>query len=587
MQPGGSLTLVLVLALLAAGCVAPSAADLRTADAPDAAGFTRTAVYPGAYDTTGKVSRVLLPGPHAILAPEMTVLESPSDGAAIPIGYALPDVPAGTRVPVIVLASPYFSGGVTPEGFARDGNYERLVENFVPHGYAVAFLPVRGTADHGGCMDLMGPLERADLDASITWLGEQPWSNGRVGMLGVSYDGSTPWEVAGTGNPYLKTIVPISGVNDLYTLMYGSGVGETRGVAVLNALYYEYGFVEYNAVAGTRSPQHMVEGALCPESLKGIALSAHASATGERDPLGFWAARNSRPLVEENYRGSVFLVHGLQDWNVDPRADFPWVPTLEEKGIVVKYLLSQTDHAWPDSTRNNVEKAAARWDWAEMLLRWFDRELKGDATVDAGPKAQVQDSSGQWRMEDAWPPRDAVPTPLYLSPGALAAEPGASGTALVGTRAFGAGPAGCAACARFAGEPLDEELRFAGIPRLRLNVTPTAPVGELAAWLYAEHDGKLQRVGWGAVDLRFPQGGEKATPVVPGQPIFVDLAFEALDVVVPAGGALVLVLHADGYADHLGDGPAPMRVELGEGAALELPLIERDGSTFFEVPAKA
>ncbi|HWH08990.1 MAG TPA: CocE/NonD family hydrolase [Candidatus Thermoplasmatota archaeon] len=586
MRPGGPLVLALALALLAAGCVLPAATNVQPAAALPAGGFTRTAVYPGEYDTSGKLSRVLVAGPFGILDPQMEVLASEADGAAIPVGYALPDVPEGTRVPVIVLASPYFFEGVAPAGFAKDGNYARLVENFVPHGYAVAFLPVRGTADHGGCMDLMGPLERADLNQAITWLGEQPWSNGRVGMVGVSYDGSTPWEVAGAGNPYLKTIVPISGVNDLYTLMYGSGVSEFRGAAVLNALYYEYGFLEYNAVTGTRSPQHMLEGALCPESLKGIAISLHSAASGERDPLGFWAARNSRPLVEENYRGSIFLVHGLQDWNVDPRADFPWVPTLEEKGITVKYLLSQTGHAWPDSRRNDVEKAAARWDWAEMLLRWFDRELKGDATADPGPKAQVQDSSGQWRMEDAWPPRDAVPTLLHLASGKLAGEPGASGSVLVGGADPGFGPVECPLCARFAGETLEQELRFSGIPRLRVNVTPTAPAGQLAAWLYAEEGGKLQRVGWGAVDLRFPQGGEKASPVVPGQRVAVDLAFEALDVVVPAGGSLVLVLHTDGYADHLGN-PAPLRVQVGEGATLELPVIERDGSTFFQPPGTA
>ncbi|HWL65024.1 MAG TPA: CocE/NonD family hydrolase, partial [Actinomycetota bacterium] len=52
-----------------------------------------------------------------------------------------------------------------------------LTENFIPHGYAVAFLAIRGTADSGGCMNLMGSGERADIDQAITWLGDQGWSN--------------------------------------------------------------------------------------------------------------------------------------------------------------------------------------------------------------------------------------------------------------------------------------------------------------------------------------------------------------------------------------------------------------------------
>ena len=45
-----------------------------------------------------------------------------------------------------------------------------------------------------------------------TWLGTQPWSNGKVGMIGKSYDGSTPWQAATFGNPHLATIVPMSGL---------------------------------------------------------------------------------------------------------------------------------------------------------------------------------------------------------------------------------------------------------------------------------------------------------------------------------------------------------------------------------------
>lgn len=84
----------------------------------------------------------------------------------------------------------------------------------MPHGYAVALLPVRGAGDSGGCLGWFSPQQRADLDQAVTWLGRQAWSTGDVGMMGVSWAGSTPWMVASLGNPHLRTIVLMQGISD-------------------------------------------------------------------------------------------------------------------------------------------------------------------------------------------------------------------------------------------------------------------------------------------------------------------------------------------------------------------------------------
>jgi hypothetical protein len=103
-------------------------------------------------------------------------------------------------------------------------------------------LAVRGTGTAGGCMDLLGPSEVHDLDQAVTWLAEQPWSNGNVALIGTSYDGSTPWEMAATGNPAVKTIVPISGLPDVYDLMFHNGSAEVRGTVMHDGVYWNYGF---------------------------------------------------------------------------------------------------------------------------------------------------------------------------------------------------------------------------------------------------------------------------------------------------------------------------------------------------------
>ncbi len=588
----GALVLVLLAASLA-GCIGglqEAGDELDQANTTETA-FTGTHVYPGEYSDQDPFSHVLEAGPYDLLPGKALYLESEADGTAIEIGVVRPDVPEGTQVPVIAFASPYLSP-LHPQDLHEVR--PRLTENFVQHGYAVAFVGVRGTADSGGCSDLMGPLERADLDQAITWLGTQAWSNGNVGMLGVSYDGSTPWEVAAEGNPHLKTIVPISGVNDVYDLMFPNGTAESRGPLLLNALYYLYGFGFDNPSEG-RSVMHTAEGILCPEAYEGFAAALHAGATGERDPLGYWAERNSRPGVEENYEGSIFLVHGLQDWNVDPHHAFPWVTQLDRQhDLTVKYLLGQWGHAWPDG--DYLDDPQRRLDFAEILLHWFDHELKGDTTVDLGPKVQVQDSTGQWRSSDAWPPVDTTRQTWYLQPGGelsldptdeTASRPTTPGTSLSPADTTEVTEIRCVTCGVFRTETFEQDTRIAGLPPLHLSVTPQGPTGHLSAFLYAVDGDEMTRLGWTQMDLRFADGDETADPIVPGQTITAKMQLEPLDAVIPAGSHLLLLVTQGQQADHTPLAPpSPVMIEVGgQQSTLVLDTFEVSPDQLFEPPS--
>lgn len=538
---------------------------------------------------SGPMARVK-PGPYEFGPREVVDLESEFDGTRVQIGIIRPKVPRPMKVPVIAFASPYFYQDMHDADLRQCE--PRLSENFVSHGYAVAFIATRGSAGSGGCSDLMGPAERSDLDQAITYLGTQPWSNGSIGMTGVSYDGSTPWEVAAAGNPYLKTIVPISGVNDVFHLMFGSGVVEFRGPLVLNALYYSDGF----GPASGRNETDWAPGLICPEAWEGFVASVESSLTGERDQLGYWAERNSRPGVEKNYRGSIFLVQGLQDWNVDPGHQYPWVWKLERKGFEVKHLLGQWYHAWPDSS--GLQPPVARYDWADLLLKWFDRELKG-RNVDVGPRVEVQDSSGQWRYASAWPPNNARTQKLHLAPD-MTLSPQAvddTGSALLVPDPFrttvgylsGFEPDMCALCAEFSTKAMPREFRFAGRPRVKLAVTPTGPGGHISAWLYAAGGSGRDLIGWGQVDLRFPAGGEDGAVVTPGSVMDVTLDLQPLDAVVERGERLVLLLSQGSHSDRLPT-PAsfPVVVELGgDRSVLSLESFTVDRSDFFTPPLKA
>jgi predicted acyl esterase len=89
-------------------------------------------------------------------------------------------------------------------------------ERWVPHGYVVVRVDSRGAGWSPGFMDCNSPREIDDLYQCIEWAGTRPWSNGKVGMLGISYYASNQWRVAGKHPPHLAAIIPWEGQNDRY-----------------------------------------------------------------------------------------------------------------------------------------------------------------------------------------------------------------------------------------------------------------------------------------------------------------------------------------------------------------------------------
>jgi len=89
-------------------------------------------------------------------------------------------------------------------------------ERWVPHGYAVVRVDSRGAGWSPGFMDPASPKEIDDLYQCIEWAGTRPWSNGKVGMLGISYYAGNQWRVAGRHPPHLAAIIPWEGQNDRY-----------------------------------------------------------------------------------------------------------------------------------------------------------------------------------------------------------------------------------------------------------------------------------------------------------------------------------------------------------------------------------
>jgi uncharacterized protein len=89
-------------------------------------------------------------------------------------------------------------------------------ERWVPHGYVVVQVDARGTGKSPGYLDPRSAREIQDYTTSIEWAGTQPWSNGKVGLAGISYYAFTQWAVAALKPPHLAAIMPWEGYVDYY-----------------------------------------------------------------------------------------------------------------------------------------------------------------------------------------------------------------------------------------------------------------------------------------------------------------------------------------------------------------------------------
>ncbi|MFS0912343.1 CocE/NonD family hydrolase [Microbacterium sp. 179-I 3D2 NHS] len=90
-------------------------------------------------------------------------------------------------------------------------------------GYAVINLDTRGGGHSEGRGDLLSDQEADDIAQVIAWAAAQPWSSGRVGMLGVSYLALSQYKVAALQPPALKAICPWEGFTDAYRDFFTPG----------------------------------------------------------------------------------------------------------------------------------------------------------------------------------------------------------------------------------------------------------------------------------------------------------------------------------------------------------------------------
>jgi uncharacterized protein len=137
------------------------------------------------------------------------------DGVIITLNLVRPTgengEPATEPLPTIVTFTPYNKnvGDTIPLGGG-------INDYFVSHGYNHVLVDVRGTGRSGGGWDPFGAREQQDYPQVLDWVVAQPWSNGVIGMWGISATASTAMLAAKTGHPAIKAVFPIVPQGDIY-----------------------------------------------------------------------------------------------------------------------------------------------------------------------------------------------------------------------------------------------------------------------------------------------------------------------------------------------------------------------------------
>ena len=546
------------------------------------------------YETGGDYGVALEVGPYEIMPTENAwnsthhfveyTLPLEEGGAApnglISLAVWRPLVPEGTLVPVIAESGPYFQeASVETPSIEVPGSWlgQMFIDQILPHGYAFAQISVSGTGRSNHCMDLMGNAEQLGNDAAVRWLGEQSWSNGAVALIGKSYDGSTPWQAAmfGSEHDYLKTIVPISGLIGVKELMWKNGSSEARAPIMHNGVYGSYG------LDGDEEDYQN----LCPDYIIGPGTGVSAYVFGSEVAGTYWEERYFLDRVIENYKGSVYLIQGMHDWNVDPHMAVPTINRLIDAGIDARGLFGQWDHDYPDRPVQLDDRSdlggrggeafpeMIRFDWMQDMLEWFDYYLK-DIGEQPGQWIEIQSNQGSWRIEDRYPAADTTVQSFEL--GSDMSNIGGTTTVLPDASN---GPV-------WESAPLETDLYFGGLPRLHVDVTTATLGGQLYALLEdCDDQNNCIHLGHAIMDLRYHAGGDQIqtwTPVV--ETINAKMEFFAMDAEVEAGHVLRLSLLSTGE-DYLPASTSSV-VFVGEGAAstLQIDVFDPSERRYFTPP---
>jgi putative CocE/NonD family hydrolase len=475
----------------------------------------------------------------------------------------------------------------------RDSN---TIAHFAKHQYACVRVDMRGSGSSDGVLyDEYTDQEIDDGVAVIEWIAAQPWCNGKVATMGISWGGITGLQLAQRAHPALKTIIVLGATDQRYYddagYYLGCMVGQTLGWA---AIMFGY---------NTRPPDPELVGqnwkTLWLERLENTPHYLERWFEHQHND-DYWL-NNSVDTDYDAIRIPVYVVSGHADcWpNTVPRL-------LQNLQVPVRGLQGAWCHRYP-----HLGIPGPTVDFLSDAIRWFDQWLKDDETgimEEAQYQVFLQDSvkpqtyyderPGRWIGLSSWP-SDQIDTEIFhLSPARLSKEPVSDQSMRIcspqttGQLAgeympwFSFGPAEelpgdqqqeDLGSLVFDTDTLTRPLKILGNAVAALKLSSDQPQALVAARLCdVWPDGSSTLITRGILNLSQRNGKSKPEPMNPGEKVEVEVELNHSAYVVPAGHRLRLAISTS-YWPMAWPSPTNSQVTIFSGSSvLNLPVIRNN-----------
>ncbi|MDQ6437334.1 CocE/NonD family hydrolase [Mesorhizobium sp. LHD-90] len=483
------------------------------------------------------------------------IVENPDVGIEMPDGCVLSAriwLPADAEndpVPAILEHLPYRK---------RDGTTARdslTHPYFAGHGYASIRVDMRGNGDSEGLMeDEYTEQELEDACAVIAWAAAQPWCNGNVGMMGISWGGFNSLQVAAKQPEALKAIITLCSTDD----RYADDIHYKGGLLLNENLGWGSTMLSYSS----RSPDPAIVG----DSWKEMWLERL-----ENEPFlpAVWLRHQRRDAYWK--RGSVcedfskikaatLAIGGWGDGYKNAVARLVEGIGGPTKGIVGPWIHKYPHFAVPKPAVGFLQEA----------LRWWDHWLKGKETGvenDPAMRLYVMDSvpprdwyeerPGRWIAEHQWPSPGIAMRSFSLADGGRLSQSPPKAISRKISSPQDCGMDGGEYCAIWLGPEmpgdqrdddaksacfdltLDASIDIVGAPVVRLTLFADKPAAMVAVRLCDVHpDGSSTRITYGVFNLCHRDGHETPKPVNPTLPVTVSFRLDDIAYRIPAGHTL-------------------------------------------------
>ncbi|MGH2755526.1 MAG: CocE/NonD family hydrolase, partial [Actinomycetota bacterium] len=325
------------------------------------------------------------------------------------------------------------------------------------------------------------------VKSAVEWAASQPWSNGKVALLGKSYDGWTGLMGVAQQPKGLAAVVSLEPVYSGYRYIYMNGIRRS------GTWPYGYNFTLVDAMPGrpTDPPEYHVNGA--PQAwCYPINIAGQNADWSESGP--YWTERNLLPTAKGKDT-PVFLTQGFLETNTKSDGAFDYYNALS--GDENRAWFGQFDHCRAWETQSACEGgggdkrlAVGRKGFIDEVMRFLDLHLKGIEPKVEDPTVEVQDILGRWRGEPSWPPPDSKMFGTKLRTGTYSDTGSGRGLEPTATQGIWS-----------ISKRLPHEVWLSGTPKLKVDVD-AVPNANMAANVYdIAPDGRVTMISRGVQSL--------------------------------------------------------------------------------------